>query len=250
MTLRHLVRHLITTLLCGIPLLGVTAPDELAAQTGGETGIAVDTTFTLDSNDYFADPYTPSGSGFEPFIDSVFFDGRMIRLAVRVADEVRRDTIRLRALIDSVERAGAAVLAANLRLDPDEWRPTKSDIENREDMLRRSQDFEYIYPQNITRIPLAKIPLSSSGQALGLEEDVSPRISYKLTATRNVTVIVYTLDALEITRLVNGSQRPGEYRFDWDFLDANGRKVLPGSYIVEVIADETEKLLRKRIVVP
>ena len=30
----------------------------------------------------------------------------------------------------------------------------------------------------------------------------------------------------------------------------SGRRVLPGSYMVEVIADSTELLLRKRVVVP
>ena len=191
------------------------------------------------------------GTGSVPFVDSIFMDGRMIRLTVRIADEVRRDTARLRAVLDSIEGTTQALIAANLKLDPNDWKPTEADIAARREMIEKAQDFEYIYPQDITRIPVVSIPLSAIGQALGLTEDTSPVIAYRLEKTRQITVIIYTvIDALEIARLVDGPQRPGDYRFKWDFKDSNGRRALSGSYIVEVIADQTERLLRKRIVVP
>lgn len=230
----------------------------LSAQTAGggpgegDSVDILDPSLPLDSLQE-GDPTAPTGTAGSSsrWVDSVFVDGRMIRLTVRIADEIRRDTARLRALLDSIERGRQATIAANLNLNPEEWRPTERDIAEREENIRRAQDFEYIYPQDIARVPVMSVPLSSIGQALGLVEDTSPRISYRLEATRKVTVIVYTvLDALEIVRLVDRVQSPGVYSFDWDFNDSSGRRVLPGSYIVEVIADSTEMLLRKRVVVP
>ncbi len=243
---------------------------EAAAQYGetpgvevGDSTVVIDTTGwydpTRDSVEWFevttGDPSatgsSSGGSGRGPFVDSIFMDGRVIRFTVRIADEIRRDTARLRAMLDSLERTTQALIAANLDLNPADWQPTEAEIAERREMIERAQDFEYIYPQDITRIPVASIPLSAIGQALGLVEDTSPLITYRLEQTRKVTVIVYTvIGALELVRLVDGTQRPGEYRFKWDFKDANGRRALSGSYIVEVIADGTEKLLRKRIVVP
>ena len=244
----------------GVLFLLVGGGGVLTAQTAGDGPIErradsvdiLDPSLPLDSIRR-VDSIGPTGSAGSSsrWIDSVFIDGQVIRLTVRIADEIRRDTIRLRALLDSIEQSRQAVIAANLNLDPSEWKPTERDLAERREMIERAQDFEYIYPQDVARVPVMSIPLSSIGQALGLTENVSPRISYRLEATRRMTVIVYTvLDAIEIVRLVDQVQPPGVYSFDWDFNDSSGRRVLPGSYIVEVIADSTEMLLRKRIVVP
>ncbi len=235
----------------------ILAGSSLHAQTGGETGeqTGEDSTAILvppDGNGFTGDGATGSGTGGSgsPWIDSIYFDGKMVRFTIRLTDAVRRDSIRLRALIDSMENSRAAIVAANLRLDPSEWQPTQADKMRREEMIAAAQDQEWIYPQDVTRIPVVSIPLSSLGQALGLTEDVSPRFSYTLLRTRKITVTIYTQSALPVTTLVDGSQKPGEYRLEWDFTDSNGRRTLPGSYFVEVIADESELLLRKRIVVP
>lgn len=243
---------------------------EAAAQYGetssvevGDSTVVIDTTgwqdptrdtvrwFEVTTGEPSATGSSTRGTVGRPFVDSVFMDGRVIRLTVRIADEVRRDTARLRAILDSIEGTTQALIAANLNLNPADWKPTEAEVAERRKMIERAQDFEYIYPQDITRIPVVSIPLSSIGQALGLTEDTSPLITYRLEQTRKITVIVYTvIGALELVRLVDGAQRPGDYRFKWDFKDSNGRRALSGSYIVEVIADGKERLLRKRIVVP
>ena len=175
----------------------------------------------------------------------------MIRFSVRLSHEIRNDSVRLRALIDSIQNSTAAVIAANLRFDdPSQWQPTERQKREREEMIAVTQDRDWIYPQDITRIPVFSLPLSSIGQTLGLVEDVTPRIAYTLLSTRQISVIIYTQSALPMVTLVDGTQKPGEYSFNWDFNDANDRRALPGSYFVEVIADGTELLLRKRIVVP
>lgn len=223
----------------------------LIIDTTGYVGPLLDSTLPVDSVGVVTGNGSTGSMASGSFVDSVFFEGEMIRLTVRIADEVRRDTARLRAVLDSIQGTTQALIAMNLNLDPSAWQPTEADKRERQEMIERAQDFEFIYPQDITRVPVASIPLSAIGQALGLTEDVSPLITYRLERTRRITVIVYTvLDALEVNRLVDGTQRPGNYRFKWDFNDSNGRRALSGSYIVEVIADGTERLLRKRIVVP
>ncbi|MGE3800974.1 MAG: FlgD immunoglobulin-like domain containing protein [Candidatus Kapaibacterium sp.] len=241
-------------------LLASLSSTILSAQTGGTSGEpfegedSTDTIFVPDGIDVTGGNPTGSGStesGSEsPWVDSIFYNGKMIRFTVKLSDMIRRDSVRLRALIDSIERSTAAVIAANLRLDPSEWQPTAEDKMRREEMIAAAQDRDWIYPKDITRIPVASIPLSSIGQALGITEDISPRFSYTLLNTRQISVIIYTQSALAVKTLVNGTQKPGEYRLEWDFTDSNGRKALAGSYFVEVIADGKELLLRKRIVVP
>ena len=222
----------------------------LYGQTGGEP---VDGESGRDTIEFVLEPSgsepTGSSSGLI-WVDSIIYDGQVIRFSIRLTEEIRRDSARLRALIDSIQNATSEVIAANLHLDPSDWHPTAEEKMRREEMIRAAQDHEWIYPQKITHIPVFSVPLSSIGQTFGLVEDVTPRIAYTLPNTRQISVIVYTQSALPVVTLVDGTQKPGEYSFDWDFNDANGRRPLPGNYFVEVIADGVELLLRKRIVVP
>lgn len=227
---------MILTLMCGSTAL---------AQTGGNEE-------KKDSTVIFT-PGTEGGSGTgtgSQYIDSVFMDGKMIRLTVRISEEMRRDSVRLRAFIDSIENSTAAVIARNLAINPEEWKPTAADIARREEEIAIAQDREYIYPQDVTRAPLFNAPVGAIATSLGLKEDVTPRITYILRNTTEVTVKIYTQGALPVVTLVDDIQRPGEYVLDWDFNDANGRRVLPGSYFAEVISDSNTLLLRKRIVAP
>lgn len=192
------------------------------------------------------------GSGTESgtFVDSIYFDGEMVRLTVRISEDMRRDSVRLRAFLDSLETATSTVIAQNLALNPKEWQPTAADRYRREEELAIAQDRDWIYPKDVTRIPVMSAPIGAIATSLGLVEDVTPRIAYTLRSTGTVTVKVYTQSALPVVTLVDGVQKPGEYQMDWDFKDTNGRRVLPGSYFVEVIVDGNAIVLQKRIVVP
>lgn len=197
--------------------------------------------------------YLPGGgSGTESgaYVDSVYYDGRMIRLTIHVSEAIRRDSTRLRAFIDSLENAATAVIARNLAFNPEEWQPTAADRARREEEIAIAQDRDWIYPKDVTRIPVLSAPVGAIATSLGLVEDVTPRIAYILRATSTVTVKIYTQSALPVVTLVDGVQKPGEYAMDWDFKDSNGRRVLPGSYFAEVIVDGTMLVLQKRIVVP
>ena len=228
----------------GLMLVILTGGSTLYAQTGDEE--------KQDSTEIYT-PGTVGGSGTgsgQTIVDSVFIDGQMVRLPVRISEEMRKDSIRLRAFIDSVQSSAAAILARNLAFHPSEWQPTAADIARKEEELAIAQDREYIYPQDITRAQIFSVPTSAIATSLGLQEDVTPRISYILRSTSQVTVKIYTQSALPVVTLVNDTQKPGEYVLEWDFNDANGRRALAGSYFAEVISGEDTLLLRKRIVVP
>jgi FlgD Ig-like domain len=174
----------------------------------------------------------------------------MMRLSplTRLWARIRRDSLLLNLYLDSLDNTPQAIMKRNLAFNPMDWMPTAADRARREEDIQRSQDWGNVY-KNIPRAGVS-IPLKSIGQALGLVEDVSPRIHYVLMRTEEVSVRVYDLESKLVAVLVNGVQPPGEYSFDWDFRDSNGLRVHYGDYIVEVIAERTRLLLRKRVEVP
>jgi len=159
-----------------------------------------------------------------------------------------RDHAMLRAFLDSLANTPLAIMRRNLAMNPRDWMPTEADRARREEDIRRSQGWDMIYRHNVPRIGVS-VPLSSIGQALGLVEDVSPRISYTLLRTDSVSVRVYDLTSRLVGILVDGVQSPGEYRFDWDMNNSMGTRVAAGDYVAEVIVGK-RLVLRKRIVVP
>lgn len=192
-----------------------------------------------------------SGSGTEGgYVDSVYYNGRMIRLTVRISQEMRRDSVRLRAFIDSIENAQDAIVARNLAFSPEEWRVTSADKARKAEELAIAQDRDYIYPSDVAPIPVFSAPVGAIARSLGLVEDVTPRIAYTIKSTTTIRITIYTQSALPVTTMVDDVQRPGEYVFTWDFTDANGRRVLTGTYFAEVIANDKTLILRKRIEAP
>lgn len=91
------------------------------------------------------------------------------------------------------------------------------------------------------------IPVSAIGSFLGLTEDVSPRISYRVRQTAYVQAVVYSTTALIVRRLFAGEQRPGVYDLEWDGRDDKGRSLPEGDYVIEVRIG-TENIVRKRVV--
>jgi hypothetical protein len=166
----------------------------------------------------------------------------------RLRTTVTLDHPMIRDYLDSLQNTPEAIMRRNLAMDPSLWRPTDADRARRDDDIKRSQGWDQIY-QNIPRVGFS-IPLSSIGRALGLVEDVTPRIKYTLLATDNVTVKVYDLMARTVAVMVDGVQSPGEYRMDWNMRDDNGHRVSSGDYVAEVVVGGKRLMLRKRIEVP
>jgi hypothetical protein len=136
----------------------------------------------------------------------------------------------------------------NLAMTMRDWMPTERDRRNRAEDIARAQDRGFLY-RDIPRVPLVSIPMSAIGMALGIDEDVTPKINYTLTSTQPVTIKVYGLDANLVTTMLDVVQSPGVYRLEWDFKDSNGIRVPYGNYVAEVMAGN-RLLLRKRIEVP
>lgn len=91
------------------------------------------------------------------------------------------------------------------------------------------------------------IPMSAIGSFLGLSEDVSPRISYRVRESARVQAVVYSTTALIVRRLLDQEQRPGTYEIEWDGRDDKGRLLESGDYVLEVRVGE-ENVYRKRVI--
>ncbi|KXB97896.1 MAG: hypothetical protein AA908_00310 [Chlorobi bacterium NICIL-2] len=97
------------------------------------------------------------------------------------------------------------------------------------------------------QIGTVSIPMSAIGSFLGISEDVSPRISYRVRESARVVAVVYSTTALIVRRLLDQEQRPGMYELEWDGRDDSGRRMPDGDYVLEVrIGDRG--IERKRVV--
>ncbi len=94
-----------------------------------------------------------------------------------------------------------------------------------------------------------QVSLSTIGQFLGLVEDVSPNLEYKIDYGTEVEVVIYSMKAYVIATIFKGQQSPGSYKFTWNARDDNGRRVVSGDYIGEIRIGK-EKYVRKRIYIP
>lgn len=165
----------------------------------------------------------------------------------RLRETIRRDSALVRAYLDSIANTPLARMRRNLAMNPREWMTSDADRRRRDDEIKNSQSWDDIH-QNIPRAGIS-VPLQAIGRALGIIEDVTPRIKYTLTRTDSITVKVYDLTAGIVRVIVNGVQSPGVYDFDWDMADNRGRRVAAGDYIAEVVVNR-RLVLRKRIEVP
>lgn len=95
----------------------------------------------------------------------------------------------------------------------------------------------------------AKINLSTIGRLIGVTKDVSPEINYSLDYPTDVEVVIYSLKAVVIATIFDGSQQAGSYTFTWNGRDDKGRKMPSGDYIGEVRVGK-DRYIRKRIVLP
>ena len=191
-----------------------------------------------------------------PTNDSVYVPGSIIvptdtsragRLRGWLREELRLYSLELVSLLDSLERTVQARMRQNLAMSPSDWMPTEGERRAREEEIRRGMDMDFVFPN--AYVPLFGISTGAVFRALGLVDDVTPRITYTLMRTELVTVKIYTIEATLVTTLVDGAQRPGVYDFMWDLRDADGKHVRYGNYIAEVIAGG-RLLLRKRIEAP
>ncbi len=163
-------------------------------------------------------------------------------------EAVRQDSLAWLDYMDSLNNTRAAIMQRNMAMTMRDWMPSERDRMNRSRDIARAQDRGFLY-RDIPRVQLFSIAPTAIGMALGIDEDVTPKINYTVTATMPVTVKVYGLDAVLVATMVEGVQSPGVYKLVWDFKDVNGIRVPYGNYVAEVMAGN-RLLLRKRIEVP
>lgn len=92
------------------------------------------------------------------------------------------------------------------------------------------------------------VNLKSIGTFLRILEDVSPDITYTLTITADVEIVVYSVSAKVIATIFTGTQKSGRYKVRWNGKNDDGKKMPAGDYIAEVRIG-AEKYVRKRIVI-
>jgi len=91
--------------------------------------------------------------------------------------------------------------------------------------------------------------LGDIGKLLGMVEDVSPRIRYVVDETIEISVVIYSTQAIAIATIFRGIQVPGAYEITWNGRDDSGKPAPRGDYVAEVRLG-FERLMRKRILWP
>ncbi len=145
---------------------------------------------------------------------------------------------------------------ANLNIPRAQLRPTGREQVFRDYAMNQAKDVDSPVPTSPGFKGL-EIPLSDIGQFLGISEDVSPTITYRVSFATNVAVVIYGADARKIADVQRPRfQRPGSYSLTWNLKDNSGKPMPPGDYIAEVQiglnATSTTHIhvIRKKIVIP
>lgn len=90
--------------------------------------------------------------------------------------------------------------------------------------------------------------LYDAGVWLGILEDVSPTINYRLDYADEVEIVIYSVNAKVIARIFNGKQPAGTHSITWNLKNDNGMPMPSGDYVAEVRIGQ-QKYVRKRIVI-
>jgi len=125
------------------------------------------------------------------------------------------------------------------------FNPTAEEIVQYHTNMEKMLSIPTVYTFHNTGL---NINIRDAGIFLGIVEDVSPVISYKLPFTSDVEIVIYSMNAKVIATIFRGTQRQGNYTITWNGKDDNGKKMPYGDYIAEVRIG-FEKFYRKRIVI-
>ncbi|MDP2363229.1 MAG: FlgD immunoglobulin-like domain containing protein [Ignavibacteria bacterium] len=135
-----------------------------------------------------------------------------------------------------------------LDIPDDYYLPPATDVVNHEVNSLQSQEtpkgIGYFY-RNGLKFSLLFI-LGIIAKIFGLVEDVSPEITYNLDSPNEVSVVVFSANAVTVASLYEGIQRSGSYKYVWNGRDNAGNKLKRGNYFVEVRIGK-DKYIRKRI---
>jgi hypothetical protein len=74
-------------------------------------------------------------------------------------------------------------------------------------------------------------------------------VMYRLPDTRGVTLEIFDAAGRKVRTLVDRVQEPGEHRVSWDGTGEQGGRVVPGLYLVRLVAGDVTAI-RKTVVLP
>jgi hypothetical protein len=211
------------------------------------TILRIDTVKT-EKEDYLPSSYNGEEIIFTPAQDSAYY--RALRSNVtsstRIWNDLHLTQYTWYEYLKNIKKSDVAIAMESLSSLPKEYfLPDPTEVVQREINIANAFYVPYVntYSRNGLRVSFADI-----GSFLGVTEDVSPEISYRLDKSTNVMVVIYSISAVVIAKLFDGNQPSGNYTLNWNGRDDNGKKMPPGDYIAEVrIANE--KYIRKRIII-
>jgi hypothetical protein len=147
--------------------------------------------------------------------------------------------------IDRYERGQWAIMTKNMDLPASYFAPKRTDIAAYQFNISASQYVPFV---NTTHPGAFQMPLSTIGQFFGLVEDVSPTIKYKVDSQSDVEVVVYSIQAIVVQTMYQGSQRAGEYSLTWNLRNEKGKLMPPGDYVIEARIGKY-RIVRKRVLI-
>ncbi len=186
---------------------------------------------------------------FTPEQDSAYFND--LRLSIPISSRIEFSLdLHSRKIMERIladQSKGFFAAQSNLASIPRElFIPSATEKFQYDYNLKMSQTVPFI--SNPSDLGF-RVPLSDIGTVLGLTEDVSPVINYKLDYAVEVEIVVYSLNAVLVATLFEGVQPAGNYTITWNGRDDKGRKVPAGDYVAELRIGK-QKFIRKRILIP
>jgi hypothetical protein len=144
------------------------------------------------------------------------------------------------------EKSLAEIIKENLDLPAKFFMPSAVEMTMHDYNIMQSQYIPFVQTNKIGGL---KVSMGAIAMFLGLIEDTSPNITYKIDETSEVEVVIYSVQAVVIASIYKGVQLPGSYKLVWNFRDELGRIQPSGDYIAEVRIGK-ERFARKRIYIP
>ncbi len=126
----------------------------------------------------------------------------------------------------------------------DAFKPDPNMIVQRQENLMRAFEVPFARTYNPYGVRLS---FADIGSFLGLTEDYSGNIQFKVDHYTEVEVVIYSIQAVVVATIFKGHLPPGSYQRTWTGRDENGRKLPPGDYIGEVRI-KGENSYRKQII--
>jgi len=183
------------------------------------------------------------GYSTTPEQDSAYKQAMKVRIPVDV--RLRHDLIDSEynpIILQEVQSIMSAYINV-MNLPSSVFQPRREEWVQRKEMIADALSVPGLYRYNDMN---AIFYLEDAAVFLGLAEDVSPTISYRLDYADIVEIVVYSVQAKVIATLFSGKQPAGSHQITWNLKNDVGMPMPSGDYVAEVRIGST-KYVRKRI---